>query len=77
MELEWDLPNVSHVVFVEMPRSLSKYENVLNRVAGDEGEKSVSVYFLVSENLLDKRAQYRLQFREKEYDIIMDGDISK
>jgi superfamily II DNA or RNA helicase len=77
MELEWDLPEVSHVVFVEMPRSLSKYENVLNRVAGDEGGKSVSVYFLVSENLLDKRAQYRLQFREKEYEIIMDGDISR
>lgn len=77
MELEWDLPDVSQVVFVEMPRSLSKYENVLNRVAGNDGENPVSVYFLVSENLLDKRAQYRLQFREAEYDIIMDGGISR
>jgi superfamily II DNA or RNA helicase len=77
MEIEWDLPDVSQVVFVEMPRSLSKYENVLNRVSGDGIGKSVSVYFLVSDNLLDKRAQYRLQFREAEYDVIMDGNINR
>ena len=71
VEIEWDFPDVTQVVYVEMPRSLSKYENLLNCVGNQE--KLVSVYFLVSENFLDKRAQYRLQFREKEYDVVMDG----
>jgi superfamily II DNA or RNA helicase len=77
IELEWDLPDVSQVVFVEMPRSLSKYENILSRITGDDIKKSISVYFLVSDNLLDKRAQYRLQFREKEYDVIMNGNTTR
>ncbi len=73
VEIEWNFPEVAQVVYVEMPRSLSKYENLLNRVGNHE--KLVSVYFLVSENFLDKRAQYRLQFREKEYDVVMDGGM--
>jgi superfamily II DNA or RNA helicase len=75
MEFDCDFPAVSNVVCVEMPRSLSKYENILNRVVCGDGQKVIYVYFLVSENILDKRAQYRLQFREKEYDAIMDGEI--
>jgi hypothetical protein len=75
MELDYDLPAVSNVVCVEMPRSLSKYENILNRVVCANSQKMIYVYFLVSENILDKRAQYRLQFREKEYEAIMDGEI--
>jgi hypothetical protein len=71
VEIEWDFPEVNQIVYVEMPRSLSKYENLLNRVSNHE--KLVSVYFLVSENVLDKRVQCRLQFREKEYDVVMDG----
>jgi hypothetical protein len=75
MEFDGDFPGVSNVVCVEMPRSLSKYENILNRVVCGDSQKVVYAYFLVSENILDKRAQYRLQFREKEYDAIMDGEI--
>jgi superfamily II DNA or RNA helicase len=75
MEFDCDFPAVSNVVCVEMPRSLSKYENILNRVLCGGSQKVIYVYFLVSENILDKRAQYRLQFREKEYDAIMDGEI--
>ena len=75
IELDQDFPSVSNVVCVEMPRSLSKYENILKRVVCGDSQKVVYVYFLVSENILDKRAQYRLQFREKEYDAIMDGEI--
>lgn len=75
MNFDQDFPNVSNIICVEMPRSLSKYENILNRVTGGNCQKGVYVYFLVSENTLDRRAQYRLQFREKEYDAIMDGEI--
>lgn len=75
MELDYDFAAVSNLVCVEMPRSLSKYENILNRVVCGDTQKVIYVYFLVSENILDKRAQYRLQFREKEYDAIMDGEI--
>lgn len=75
MEFDCDFPAVSNVVCVEMPRSLSKYENILNHVVSGNSQKAIYVYFLVSENILDKRAQYRLQFREKEYGAIMDGEI--
>jgi hypothetical protein len=77
IELSCDFPAVSNIVCAEMPRSLSKYENSLDRVAGTDSEKMIYVYFLVSEDHLDKRAQYRLQFREREYDVVMDGTFGR
>ncbi len=73
-QFDWELENVTAVIFVELNITPEYFENILDKVRkGRQNDLPVSVYFLCSRNPADINTLKRLMFRAVDARVVMDG----